>query len=159
MRKIIALGLVIAYMTLILAGCSKNQKTSEQNTEDNISTIISSLEDHGYTVEKESAEKQLLTGERYRLVLNNSLDSQVVIYEYENREKAKADADCIDKSGTKILFANGEEGTGVNVDWISIPHYYLYGNLIVEYVGTEESILSSLRNVCGPYFAGGADYY
>ena len=52
MRKIIALGLLIAYMTLILAGCSKNKMTAEKNTEDNIRTIISSLEDYGYTVEK-----------------------------------------------------------------------------------------------------------
>lgn len=155
MKRLIASGLVLACMTLLLAGCSKNHKTAEKNTNDNMGAIISALEDHGYTVEKKSVDKQLLTGERYRLTLNNSLDTQVVIYEYDDPEKAKADADCIDKSGTKIQFTNGEEGTDVNVDWISIPHYYLYDNLIVEYIGTEESILSALENTCGPYFAGG----
>ncbi|WP_313580055.1 hypothetical protein [Lacrimispora sp.] len=77
MKRLIASGLVLACMTLLLAGCNKNHKTAEKNTSDNMGAIISALEDRGYTVEKKSVEKQLLTGERYRLTLNNSLDKHL----------------------------------------------------------------------------------
>lgn len=50
MKRLIASGLVLACMTLLLAGCSKNHKT--ENTNDNMGAITSALEDHGYTVEK-----------------------------------------------------------------------------------------------------------
>lgn len=60
MKRLIASGLVLACMTLLLAGCSKNHKT--ENTNDNMGAITSALEDHGYTVEKKSVEKHLLTG-------------------------------------------------------------------------------------------------
>lgn len=42
------------------------------------------------------------------------------------------------------------------VDWISEPHFFLYENLLVQYIGTDETILQKLQEICGTQIAGAA---
>jgi hypothetical protein len=44
---------------------------------------------------------------------------------------------------------------GTNMpSWMSDPHFYKLGNMIVLYVGQDQKILDILSNVLGPQFAG-----
>lgn len=117
--------------------------------------LIAELERNGYTVERTAVEQQLLSGERYRLVLNNDIDTQIVVYVYDSAEAAKEDSLCIDETGFSFTQGDGDESVSTIVEWISVPHYYLYENIIVEYVGTDEDIISVIETVCGESFAGG----
>lgn len=117
--------------------------------------LISDLENKGYTVECTPVEQQLLSGERYRLVLNNDIDTQIVVYVYDSAESAKKDSLCIDETGFSFTQDDGDESESTIVDWIDIPHFYLCKNTIIQYVGTDEDILSVIESVCGEEFAGG----
>lgn len=70
----------------------------------------------------------------------------VQVYEYANEAAAAADAAQISPDGSL---------TTIMIDWISIPHFYRFGNLIVLYVGTNSEILVALESILGPQFAEG----
>ncbi|EHI99965.1 hypothetical protein CDLVIII_3403 [Clostridium sp. DL-VIII] len=47
----------------------------------------------------------------------------------------------------------GEQKTK-SVSWISYPHFYKKGNIIVQYIGKNEQIISNLKTILGEQFAG-----
>lgn len=42
------------------------------------------------------------------------------------------------------------------LEWKDVPHFYRQNNLILQYVGTDETILNLLTELYGEPFAGGA---
>ena len=58
---------------------------------------------------------------------------------------------AIDDSGSEVVLEHETH----YVEWKSIPHFYLYNNLIIQYIGTDRDILNLLTNLCGNQFAGG----
>jgi len=140
---------------------SKNDETNgttEDISYDNVSVtktsiddITSELENNDYTVVCESAEPQILTGNRYLLTFNGPSDGRITIYEYESFAQAQADADCIDKSGSAVML----ETQTHYIEWKSAPHFYLDNNLIIQYVGTDKDVLDLLTSLFGTQFAGG----
>ena len=149
MRKYLAVVLLIFTLGL-LASCGPKQGSGKEDEE--IGAVIAALESGGQAVSLERMEKGILNGDRYRLALDGG--TEVVLYQYATPQGAQNDAGCIDKSGCSIAFEQGGEGTAFQIDWVSVPHYYLYRSLIVEYVGTDERILSALEGLCGACFAG-----
>ncbi len=75
-------------------------------------------------------------------------------------ESTVEDIGYIDESGNCVIMADtdGEIASMTNIDWASVPHYYLYDNMIVQYVGLDEEILALLSEFCGEQFAGGNHY-
>lgn len=105
----------------------------------------------------ESVEQQILTGKRYLLTLSGASDGRITLYEYDNSVQAQADGFRIDESGSQVTLTN-ESGTETTyIEWKSTPHFYQLNNLIVQYVGTDKTILDILTNLCGNQFAGGND--
>ena len=45
-------------------------------------------------------------------------------------------------------------GRSVSVEWVDAPHFYLYRNAIVQYIGSDSQLLLQLESLCGPPFAG-----
>lgn len=117
-----------------------------------IEEITSEFESNGFTVASESAEPQILTGKRHLLTLGGASDGIVTIYEYEDPTSAQADAQCIDGSGSIVTL---DEVTHY-VEWKDVPHFYRQNDLILQYVGTDETILNLLTELYGEPFAGGA---
>jgi hypothetical protein len=70
----------------------------------------------------------------------------VQVYEYANEAAAAADAVQISPDGSLPT---------IIIDWISTPHFYRFGNLIVLYVGTNSEILAALESILGSQFAEG----
>ena len=60
------------------------------------------------------------------------------------------DAERIDVGGSSYE----TEGRGINVSWISLPHFFKKGNIIVQYIGENKVIISDLTDILGEEFAG-----
>lgn len=141
--------------------CSKNDETNgimEDVSTDNVNVAKTSIDDillefenNDYTIVCESVEPQILTGSRYLLTFSGPSNGRITIYEYESFVQAQADADCIDESGSTVIL---EDQTHY-IEWKSVPHFYQYNNLIIQYVGTDKNILNLLTNLLGTQFAGG----
>ncbi|HJD24671.1 MAG TPA: hypothetical protein H9694_11105 [Firmicutes bacterium] len=145
----------------LLAACRPQQEAvgASSAAPDQDSAAAAALEESGYAVWREILPDPgyFLTGERCRLVLNGDQDVEIFLYLYGTPEEAPADAGCISPDGFSFSRPGSQEGTmdGASIDWISVPHFYLYNRAIVQYVGTDPQILSVLEALCGAPFAGG----
>ena len=75
-----------------------------------------------------------------------SSPADIQAYEYGSAESAEAKGRQIRPDGS---------GTATTVvDWISPPHFFLKGRILVLCVGNDAPVLSLLRSVLGPQFAG-----
>jgi hypothetical protein len=72
--------------------------------------------------------------------------TDVQLFEYASAADAQADAHQIraDGSGTATTI----------VDWVAPPHFFLKGRVLVIYVGNDAAVVSLLRGLLGPQFAG-----
>ena len=68
------------------------------------------------------------------------------VFEYSSAAATSSEAGRIAADGSSV-------GT-THVDWISAPHFYRSGRLIVLYVGNSASMLALLQGVIGPQIAG-----
>ena len=130
----------------------KSEAIQIKETEiDAINILESSFEEKGYEVSVEHVEPEILRGERYIIALSGISEARVTIYQYDNITMAKDDVLCIDKNGTTITFPDQTN----YITWKSIPHYYYQDKAIIQYVGTDDTILSILIELYGEQFAGG----
>jgi len=72
---------------------------------------------------------------------------ELQVYEYPTPEAAEAEAALVSTDGTSV-------GTTL-VNWISTPHFFRAGNLIVIYIGENPAVLQGLQSLLGTQFAGG----
>lgn len=68
-------------------------------------------------------------------------------FEYETAGQADADA--------ALISVDGQPNPTSQIGWISAPHYYKQGRLIVLYVGCAKNILQPLDELIGPAIAKG----
>lgn len=71
---------------------------------------------------------------------------QVQVFEYRSRTRAKNDVAKVSADGTPI-------GTTM-VTWVSPPHFYHNGRMIVLYIGRNPSVIKALEDALGQQFAG-----
>jgi hypothetical protein len=76
-------------------------------------------------------------------------------FEYADDASAETEAKRFSRDGAWI----DRDGTPTLVNWISTPHLYRSGKLLVVYVGDDATILEALNNTLGREFAGGANPY
>jgi hypothetical protein len=53
-----------------------------------------------------------------------------------------------------ILYKSEYQKNVLFVSWVSYPHFYKKGCLIVQYVGKNENIISDIEDILGEQFAG-----
>jgi hypothetical protein len=95
----------------------------------------------------------LLSGAGHLLTVNGE---RVEVYEYATTVFAAADAARISPDGSTFSGGIGPlGGSAAAVDWVSIPHFYRSGRLIVQYIGTHSDVTTVLTQVLGPQIAGG----
>ncbi len=153
---------VLLSAVCLLAACRPQQEAGGASSvapSPDSAAVAAALEKSGYAVWRESLPDpgRFLTGERCRLVLNGDQDVEIFLYLYRTPEEAQADAGCISPDGFSFSRPGSQEGLadGASIDWVSVPHFYLYNRAIVQYVGTDPQILSVLESLCGAPFAGG----
>lgn len=115
------------------------------NSADPKATLVEKLEENGYSVELKEDTSTLLMDYCVRLILNGDLDTQVVLYPFEDREETDKAVKEIDFNGSQLP---GSDGAICSVDWIDMPHFYRYGSTVVQYIGSDEEIIGILEDVC-----------
>ena len=112
-----------------------------------IEQFKNALKVKNYNFEIKDAEKDFLPTTRKRIIIGNeALD----IYLFTNTKKMEHEANYIDSNGCG--YSNGSRS--INVSWVSLPHFYKRGSIIVQYVGENEKIISGLNSILGEQFAG-----
>ena len=112
--------------------------------------VSGALSHTGYEVTVTEEQQDFLRGERYRLTLNREEGNAVTVYVYKTADEAQKDAGCITADGFGVDYM----GSGIRVEWVAEPHFFLYQNVIVQYVGTDRTILTALQDLCGEQLAG-----
>jgi hypothetical protein len=77
---------------------------------------------------------------------NEALD----IYIFRNKKTMETESKFISSDG--YGYDNGYKG--VCVSWVAKPHFFKKGNIIVQYIGGNEKIISDLKAILGEQFAG-----
>lgn len=68
------------------------------------------------------------------------------VYEFASAAEAEQAAAQVAPSGSPI-------GTTM-VTWMAAPHFFRKDRLVVNYIGTSDQVLTELRRILGPQFAG-----
>lgn len=111
--------------------------------------FASDMKSKNYKFELKDVQEDFLPTVRRRLIINNKNEA-IDIYLYNNSNDMEADSKRIDNGGCS--YVNGNKSK--KVSWSSIPHFYKKGNIIIQYIGINEKIISDLKDICGEQFAG-----
>lgn len=147
MRKIDyrSIGLIAGLLIItVFAGCSRENKSPSTFCLENFEDAMT---DKGYDFEVQEAEQDFLPTTRKRMIID---DIAIDIYIFNSDEKMESEASNIDSGGCS--YDNGSKS--LNVSWVSFPHFYKKGSLIVQYIGEDETVLSALEDILGEQFAG-----
>lgn len=113
--------------------------------------LTARLEEAGFSVRQQEEKAEFFTERCLRLTLGDSPGAQVVLYPFPDREETDRAAEQIGFGGTELPASGG----GVcEVDWVDTPHFYRYGSDIVQYIGSDETVLAVLEAVCSETLAG-----
>jgi len=154
MRKFFLLFLTFV---MLLTGCSAADPddSGELQSGDTKAYVSACLEIAGLSPQKwEKSDTAFMAGTAYRLYLDDENERQIVAYEYPSAQEAGADAIWLHADGFGYSRQDGEETAAVQVEWIAAPHFYLYENLIIQYIGEEWIIIDALERNFGPQIAG-----
>jgi hypothetical protein len=146
MRKMenhILLLVLSLFMLAILMGCSSNKLKDIFGIEQ----FQNEMQAKNYKFEVKDAEKDFLPTTRKRMIIG---DETLDIYLFDDNIDMENEAKYIDGDGS--VYSSGSKS--MKVRWISSPHFYKRGNIIVQYIGTNEKIISDLKDILGEQFAG-----
>ena len=148
-RKVIVFCTILVVFAVILSRFTPDKNFS------GLHDVTTALEKHGYQVAVQKAEKNILRGERYCLTLNHDSDFMVTVYVYDSNDQAEKDAASITPDG----FGIEREGSfgiaeSMQISWVDAPHFFLYENMIVQYIGMDFDLLQCLYQLCGAQIAG-----
>ncbi len=109
-----------------------------------LTTLVTALQAAGLTVETgESVTQPFFTAPGQTLKINGQ---DVQVFAYDTAQAMEAEAAQIAPDASTV---------GTNMpSWMSDPHFYKLGNMLVLYVGQDQKILDILSGVLGPQFAG-----
>ncbi|WBW98341.1 hypothetical protein [Oceanirhabdus sp. W0125-5] len=119
-----------------------------------INKFESEMKAKNYELKIINVKQEFLPTTRKRMIIG---EEAVDIYLYGNNKKMENDAKNIDSGGCEYT-SKGDILNSVKVSWISEPHFYKKGKIIVLYVGTNEKIISDLKEIFGEEFAGTEKY-
>jgi len=81
------------------------------------------------------------------------------IYSYNSNSQMEKAAAGLDKGGCSFTYQNSDGAmTGMDIEWVSYPHFFKQGSIIVQYIGKDEKIIQMLNMILGNQFAGYSDY-
>ncbi len=127
-----------------LIGCSKENKLPNTFSIEDFKEAVTK---EGYVFEIQDAEDDFLQTTRKRMIIQ---DIEIDMYLFKNDKDMEKEANYIDNSGSS--YDNGS--INVHVSWSNYPYFYKKGSLIVQYVGENQNIISSLEKILGQQFAG-----
>lgn len=146
LNKYIVLFVLSSLIITMFIGCTKKDS---QDTFD-IEQFTSEMKAKNYNFEVQDVENQddFLSNTKKRMVIGKE---SLEIYLYNSNKEMEDDAKNINMNG----FGYSDGNKSIIIDWISYPHFYKKGNVIVLYVGENEKIISDLNDIMGEQFVGG----
>lgn len=143
--KRIRIILSVFFLITLLMGCSSKSSSSDTFT---LEQFQNEMKTKNYTFEVQDAQKDILQGNRKKMTI---ADKKVIyINVFNSKEEMEKEAKCLDSTGN--VYTTGSAAT--NIDWVSYPHFYKKGTIIVQYIGEDEKIQSDLKDILGEQFAG-----
>lgn len=101
----------------------------------------------GYDLKIKDVEKDILSGIRKKAYNANLVFD---VYLYQNNKAMENDSKNLSDDGSSY----GNNTPSVKIDWTNFPHFYKKGNIIVQYIGEDEKIISDLQSILGEQFTG-----
>ena len=136
-RRIFWIVFAIALIAGLFAGCTTS-------TVMNYSRLVDDLKKGGNTVQTDGEVNQPFFSVEGKLIKVNNEDVQV--FEYKDESSMQTEASQVSPTGSSV-------GTTI-LTWVSTPHFYKAGKLIVLYVGNNTTVTGALEKVLGAQFAG-----
>jgi len=136
--------LIALFTIAVLVGCSR--ENNSQNTF-SIEQFENAMKDRGYNFEIKDVQQDFLPTTRKRMIID---DKAIDIYQFSNDKKMETEASRIASDGCSY----SNDSKTVNVTWVSLPHFYKKGSLIIQYIGEDEIIISDLKDILGEQFVG-----
>lgn len=125
-------------IVIMLAGCSNG------NSNYNLEQFKNDMKNKGYNFEiQDNQNFHFIPTTSKRMLFD---DIALDIYVFKSNKKMEKEASNIESDGSGL--------NGVQVGWVSFPHFYKKGELIVQYIGEDKNIISDLENILGEQFAG-----
>jgi hypothetical protein len=139
--------LILVSALVFLIGCAAQPQAADSKDEaiPDISGVVDSLEEAGAMVEPGGSVSQPFFTPPGQIISVDGHDVQA--FEFASATEADTAASTVAADGSSV-------GTSM-MTWISTPHFYGSGNLIVLYVGDESATINVLVDVLGSQFAGG----
>lgn len=145
-------GLLLLFMGIlvIVSGCSHSKVIPQEQSKGNgtisqyatdYNNFVNAIKAKGYQVKEI---KSQVGSHSFFSVTPKAIkinDEFVTVYEFANNDTAQSQAKTISSDGSKI-------GNAI-IDWVSVPHFYLQGKIIVSYIGRNSAILSVLEEIVG----------
>lgn len=141
-RFLLLLSALLLFVTLV--GCGSNRSNDSYT----LAQFQNEMKQKNYDFQIKDAQPDILQGERKRMTL---ADKQTIdIYVFSSKEEMEKEASRLDSTGNVYT----KDSMSTNIDWVSCPHFYKKGNLIVQYLGEDKSIQSDLKGILSGQFAG-----
>lgn len=146
MEFIVKKVMIVILISFIITfpGCSKENSSNNQYDLENFE---SDMNNKGYDFEIQDVPKDFLPTTRKRMEID---ETALDIYLFGNNKKMESEASNIDSDG----FGYDNWSGSVKISWVSYPHFYKRGSIIVQYIGEDETLLSDLTEILGEQFAG-----
>ena len=141
MKRVFCLVIAISIIFSI-SGCEQvgyNEKINNDIT--SYADLVKALKDKGYSSVNEIEPGKKFPSSFFSVNARYiKIDGEIVsIYEFDSSQIAVSQADTISKDGNHV---------GNNyISWVDTPHFFLQGNLIVNYVGKNKKTLSDLNMI------------
>ncbi len=135
------LVILFTVFMLVWVACTPSSATPQPSEYD---SLVENIRAAGGVVTPNGEITQPFLSVEGKIIKVDGQDIQV--FEYASIQVASNDAALVSPDGSSA-------GTTM-ISWISAPHFYKSGKLIVIYIGTETSVIGILENVLGAQFAG-----
>ncbi len=126
-----------------------NGSAAAEGQAEDLASLIAALEAQGMVVvEGDMLEQDFFAVAPQILKVENE---DVQVFEFENDADAEAAANSVTGAGSMITLPDGRV---IQIDWMSAPHWFQSGRLVVLYVGDNADILAALEAALGPQIFG-----
>ncbi len=94
------------------------------------------------------------TEKMYTLNLKSSDFNGITFYKFKSQEAAQSAKNGISSDGSSITIDIDGQTAATLISWTGAPHWYIYNDTLILYVGENNDILNIVESICGYSFAG-----
>jgi hypothetical protein len=116
-----------------------------------LSQFEEQMKEKGYDFDIKSVQSDFIPTTRKRMIID---DKSIDIYIFHNNINMENEAKNIGSNGFSYKSNTRDTTRIINVGWVAPPHFYKKGRIIVQYVGSDQKILTDLKNIFGGQFIG-----